>query len=150
MTEMVNSGSLNSFRDDRPQGDRKSEAKGHDANGTSATAADTPPISATGSTSPRAPTIVSSSGSDTSGSPEFVARPSPSMPPTLTDADTFDLSHSFVVDSFNIHRLVIAGVTCASKFFSDVFYTNSRYAKVRSHKDCVLRMLTISGRRIAT
>ncbi|KAI5795103.1 cyclin-domain-containing protein [Geopyxis carbonaria] len=39
-------------------------------------------------------------------------------------------SHVFVVDSFNIHRLVIAGVTCASKFFSDVFYTNSRYAKV--------------------
>lgn len=41
-----------------------------------------------------------------------------------------DLSNFFVVDSFNIHRLVIAGVTCASKFFSDVFYTNSRYAKV--------------------
>lgn len=39
-------------------------------------------------------------------------------------------SHVFVVDSYNIHRLVIAGVTCASKFFSDVFYTNSRYAKV--------------------
>ena len=38
----------------------------------------------------------------------------------------------FVVDSFNIHRLIIAGVTCASKFFSDVFYTNSRYAKVLS------------------
>lgn len=36
----------------------------------------------------------------------------------------------FVVDSFNIHRLIIAGVTCSSKFFSDVFYTNSRYAKV--------------------
>jgi hypothetical protein len=42
----------------------------------------------------------------------------------------YPLSHFFVVDSFNIHRLVIAGVTCASKFFSDVFYTNSRYAKV--------------------
>lgn len=40
-------------------------------------------------------------------------------------------SQFFVVDSYNIHRLVIAGVTCASKFFSDVFYTNSRYAKVR-------------------
>ncbi|KAF8472760.1 cyclin-domain-containing protein [Kalaharituber pfeilii] len=40
------------------------------------------------------------------------------------------MSHVFVVDSFNIHRLVIAGVTCASKFFSDIFYTNSRYAKV--------------------
>lgn len=36
----------------------------------------------------------------------------------------------FVVDSFNIHRLIISGVTCASKFFSDVFYTNSRYGKV--------------------
>jgi len=46
------------------------------------------------------------------------------------DSDPCNLSHFFVVDSFNIHRLVIAGVTCASKFFSDVFYTNSRYAKV--------------------
>ncbi|KAH9986784.1 cyclin-domain-containing protein [Russula vinacea] len=36
----------------------------------------------------------------------------------------------FIIDSCNIHRLVIAGVTVASKFFSDVFYTNSRYAKV--------------------
>ncbi len=45
-----------------------------------------------------------------------------------TSAATF-----FVVDSFNIHRLIIAGVTCASKFFSDVFYTNSRYAKVSTH-----------------
>ncbi|TFK43046.1 cyclin-domain-containing protein [Crucibulum laeve] len=39
-------------------------------------------------------------------------------------------TRSFVIDSYNIHRLVIAGVTVASKFFSDVFYTNSRYAKV--------------------
>ncbi|KAL4811094.1 cyclin-domain-containing protein [Aspergillus unguis] len=51
---------------------------------------------------------------------------SPAMNPQTED----QLSHFFVVDSFNIHRLVIAGVTCASKFFSDVFYTNSRYAKV--------------------
>lgn len=36
----------------------------------------------------------------------------------------------FVLDSYNIHRLVIAGVTVASKFFSDIFYKNSRYAKV--------------------
>ncbi|PTU16964.1 hypothetical protein P175DRAFT_0488334 [Aspergillus ochraceoroseus IBT 24754] len=55
----------------------------------------------------------------------------PSMSPTLNPQHEGDqLSHFFVVDSFNIHRLVIAGVTCASKFFSDVFYTNSRYAKV--------------------
>lgn len=39
-------------------------------------------------------------------------------------------STRFAVDSFNIHRLIIAGLTVASKFFSDVFYTNSRYAKV--------------------
>ena len=38
--------------------------------------------------------------------------------------------HRFAIDSYNVHRLVIAGVTVASKFFSDVFYTNSRYAKV--------------------
>lgn len=42
-------------------------------------------------------------------------------------------ARAFVIDSYNIHRLVIAGVTVASKFFSDVFYTNSRYAKVRFH-----------------
>jgi len=53
-----------------------------------------------------------------------------SHPPREPDLGIFPLSHFFVVDSFNIHRLVIAGVTCASKFFSDVFYTNSRYAKV--------------------
>lgn len=47
-----------------------------------------------------------------------------------------DLSQFFVVDSYNIHRLVIAGVTCASKFFSDVFYTNSRYAKVWESSSC--------------
>lgn len=43
----------------------------------------------------------------------------------------------FVVDSFNIHRLIISGVTCASKFFSDVFYTNSRYAKVSHLYRCL-------------
>lgn len=58
---------------------------------------------------------------------------SPSSPQQMEnsgESDPYNLSHFFVVDSFNIHRLVIAGVTCASKFFSDVFYTNSRYAKV--------------------
>ena len=34
------------------------------------------------------------------------------------------------IDSFNIHRLLITGIMVASKFFSDVFYTNARYAKV--------------------
>lgn len=58
-------------------------------------------------------------------------RPPTEMPPSPPiQAGPNDLSNFFIVDSFNIHRLVIAGVTCASKFFSDVFYTNSRYAKV--------------------
>ncbi|KAJ6120436.1 hypothetical protein N7523_004716 [Penicillium sp. IBT 18751x] len=57
--------------------------------------------------------------------------PNASVSPALyPQGEDESLSHFFVVDSFNIHRLVIAGVTCASKFFSDVFYTNSRYAKV--------------------
>ncbi|KAI9734453.1 MAG: hypothetical protein M1818_006842 [Claussenomyces sp. TS43310] len=63
-----------------------------------------------------------------SGSEE-PAHPDYATPPDEEQIQ-YNLSHFFVVDSFNIHRLVIAGVTCASKFFSDVFYTNSRYAKV--------------------
>lgn len=35
------------------------------------------------------------------------------------------------IDSYNIHRLVITGIMVASKFFSDIFYTNARYAKVK-------------------
>jgi len=62
--------------------------------------------------------------------------PSPGNEPDL------NLSHFFVVDSFNIHRLVIAGVTCASKFFSDIFYTNSRYAKVSVLKPAIVALFT--------
>ncbi|KAG6842967.1 hypothetical protein H0H87_008902 [Tephrocybe sp. NHM501043] len=40
------------------------------------------------------------------------------------------VSCSFIIASFNIHRLTIAGITVTSKFFSDVFYTISRYVKV--------------------
>lgn len=36
----------------------------------------------------------------------------------------------FVLDSYNIHRLIIAGITVSTKFFSDFFYSNSRYARV--------------------
>ena len=58
----------------------------------------------------------------------------------------------FVVDSFNIHRLIIAGVTCASKFFSDVFYTNSRYAKVCSGSMSLrdTKLITNLGRRLTS
>lgn len=46
---------------------------------------------------------------------------------TLSSDNTRSL---FMLDSFNIHRLIIAGMTVASKFFSDIFYKSSRYAKV--------------------
>ncbi|QHS73962.1 Pcl7p [Saccharomyces paradoxus] len=36
----------------------------------------------------------------------------------------------FVMDSGNIHRLLITGITICTKFLSDFFYSNSRYAKV--------------------
>ncbi|KAF9101824.1 hypothetical protein BGX27_011319 [Mortierella sp. AM989] len=36
----------------------------------------------------------------------------------------------FSIDSYNIHRLIIAGIMVSAKYFSDVFFTNSRYAKV--------------------
>lgn len=36
----------------------------------------------------------------------------------------------FVMDLYNIHRLIILGITVSSKFFSDIFYKNLRYAKV--------------------
>ncbi|ORX91465.1 cyclin-domain-containing protein [Basidiobolus meristosporus CBS 931.73] len=34
------------------------------------------------------------------------------------------------INSYNIHRLLITGIMVSTKFFSDIFYTNSRYGKV--------------------
>ena len=110
MTEMINNGTLPVFSDGETN-ERQGEIRSNDSSGSTKTV-----------TTP--------------------ATPPPSEPPDSMQTDThvgaeeqmendaYKLSHFFVVDSFNIHRLVIAGVTCASKFFSDVFYTNSRYAKV--------------------
>lgn len=44
--------------------------------------------------------------------------------------DNDDSEQLFVMDSYNIHRLIISGITVSSKFFSDIFYKNLRYAKV--------------------
>ncbi|KAI8968854.1 cyclin-domain-containing protein [Mycotypha africana] len=38
------------------------------------------------------------------------------------------------IDSYNIHRLIISGVMVSSKLYSDVFFTNTRYAKVKVKK----------------
>lgn len=37
---------------------------------------------------------------------------------------------SYAVDPYSVHRLVITGIMASAKYFSDVFFTNSRYAKV--------------------
>ncbi|EJD53946.1 cyclin-domain-containing protein [Auricularia subglabra TFB-10046 SS5] len=49
----------------------------------------------------------------------------------------------FAIDSYNVHRLVIAGITVASKFLSDVFYTNTRYAKVGGLPQAELNQLEL-------
>ncbi|KAI9027520.1 cyclin-domain-containing protein [Phycomyces nitens] len=40
------------------------------------------------------------------------------------------IENNFTVSSLNIHRLLITSIVVASKFTSDVFYPNARYAKV--------------------
>ncbi|KAI9296618.1 cyclin-domain-containing protein [Neoconidiobolus thromboides FSU 785] len=39
-------------------------------------------------------------------------------------------SYNFTVDAYSIHRLIITSIMVSSKYYSDVFFTNSRYAKV--------------------
>lgn len=111
MTERVNAAPMQALRRDSMEQDHNSPTTSYSADGSDL--ADSPPASNSVPDS-----MEESANSQYSHAPS--AEPNPAFP----------LSHFFVVDSFNIHRLVIAGVTCASKFFSDVFYTNSRYAKV--------------------
>ncbi|KAK9765195.1 cyclin-like protein interacting with PHO85 [Basidiobolus ranarum] len=37
---------------------------------------------------------------------------------------------TFAIDSYNIHRFIIVAIMISTKFFSDIFYTNTRYSKV--------------------
>lgn len=111
MTEMVNSSSLHTHGNDQERSNRPSSG------------------ASSGATTERSasPGLGHPSNAENDALPSITS----ALP---SDVDAYNLSHFFVVDSFNIHRLVIAGVTCASKFFSDVFYTNSRYAKVNKQK----------------
>lgn len=122
MTETVNSGSVRSLRDHEALHRSSSSSPNKSSPGSY------PPAhlqsQAVDASSPR----FTHSGDEATRCPS-IDRPAAHPPPT-PEEEAYNLSHFFVVDSFNIHRLVIAGVTCASKFFSDVFYTNSRYAKV--------------------
>lgn len=126
MTEMVNNGAFQDYRVNKQKFYDAAKPKSSRSNGNHS--------------------LVDSSGSsiaeeDLVDSDDEEPSPTPSSLPT--DKDAFNLSQFFIVDSFNIHRLVIAGVTCASKFFSDVFYTNSRYAKVRNVYPAFANELTL-------
>ncbi|KAK3641336.1 cyclin-like protein interacting with PHO85 [Elasticomyces elasticus] len=136
MTERVNAGPMQSLREANQQA---FEQNGSGSSSTESLAADkmedvtsNAPQTAQTATPPPSGSMETAVQQNTPGTPH--SRPqqhdSPGIPAEPSLLDTPNLSHFFVVDSFNIHRLVIAGVTCASKFFSDIFYTNSRYAKV--------------------
>ena len=118
MTEMVNRKLL-----------KVSHMRGPDSSSGTTDAA-TPTVGSPKSESGRPATQTATPPSSGSISPSDRRAQAQSPPDPTLGASLNDMSQYFVVDSFNIHRLVIAGVTCASKFFSDVFYTNSRYAKV--------------------
>ncbi|KAJ4370528.1 cyclin-like protein interacting with PHO85 [Neocucurbitaria cava] len=123
MTERVNAGPLSGLREANQQS--LEHSKSSVSTNPSSTEASQPPSTAVqAATPPPSGSLGQTARASVQGSQP------PSPPQQELDADALNLSHFFVVDSFNIHRLVIAGVTCASKFFSDVFYTNSRYAKV--------------------
>jgi len=126
MTERVNAGPMLSLRQANQQSLERSEAAATTASADTA-AVQTPSTTAQAQAATPPP---SGSLGRPQERPTQTSQP-PSPPQQELDPNGYNLSHFFVVDSFNIHRLVIAGVTCASKFFSDVFYTNSRYAKVR-------------------
>ncbi|KAI5951680.1 PCL7 [Candida jiufengensis] len=54
----------------------------------------------------------------------------PDTSTTTSSSTSSEAEQLFVMDSYNIHRLIISGITVSSKFFSDIFYKNLRYAKV--------------------
>jgi hypothetical protein len=142
MTERVNAGPMLSLRQANQQSLERANAdtEATTVPGTSAQITEHDSVSSVQAATPPP--------SGSLGKPaEAPVRGQPPSPPQqdLDLSDPYNLSHFFVVDSFNIHRLVIAGVTCASKFFSDVFYTNSRYAKVRLCSLYTVLKLTYTG-----
>ncbi len=137
MTERVNAGPMQSLR----QANEAAMEQDRSAGSSSASLA-SDPMEGVVATTPQGTQTVTPPSSGGLEKAQHDGRPgtphsrsyqseSPTIPAELSN-DPYNLSHYFVVDSFNIHRLVIAGVTCASKFFSDIFYTNSRYAKVHT------------------
>ncbi|KAF2769325.1 cyclin-domain-containing protein [Teratosphaeria nubilosa] len=136
MTERVNAGPMQHLREANEQAISRGDTSSAGSSSESLASDQMEGVTATTPSGTQTATPPSSGGlekqqnqRDVPGTPHSRPHHSPSIPQSPS-SDPYNLSHFFVVDSFNIHRLVIAGVTCASKFFSDIFYTNSRYAKV--------------------
>jgi len=146
MTEMVNKGHLDRVR--HRWGDYSgTEAENNNVANPHNTVSSSEAEPGTRTTQPMHTSPIVTPPSSTGMVAQDPTSPS-SISPSLRPQGAGDpFSHSFVVDSFNIHRLVIAGVTCASKFFSDVFYTNSRYAKVLLSPVYLIQSLICLGRR---
>ncbi|MCJ1364277.1 hypothetical protein MMC16_003386 [Acarospora aff. strigata] len=145
MTEMVNNGSVRSLRQSAQHAE---EGKGSPSGVRSMSPKHS--IKSSKKAEPTHPPVVTPPFSDSfEVQDQRAVAPSPhaTAGPDLK-ADPLNLSHFFVVDSFNIHRLVIAGVTCASKFFSDVFYTNSRYAKVCYNPDRQINIKSLTSKQV--
>ncbi|XBW37485.1 hypothetical protein QEN19_003066 [Hanseniaspora menglaensis] len=49
-----------------------------------------------------------------------------------------------ILDSYNIHRLIITAFTVATKFSQDIYFTNKRYAKVGGISDRELNKLELA------
>jgi len=133
MTERVNASPMQNLRQDSMDQENSRPSTSYSADGSDL--ADSPPTGATLTTVPEIKEDLEKA--------EYAHSAVPA-PGSDLDPMQYPLSHFFVVDSFNIHRLVIAGVTCASKFFSDVFYTNSRYAKVSFPFPLYLKLEAVS------
>lgn len=128
MTEMVNSGPIQNMR---RHSEQALDAQSRDRAGSETTLVEDTNMEPRNQPPTPTPPPSGSLGKPAEPGQSTGHEQPPSPPePIAMDVDNYNLSHFFVVDSYNIHRLVIAGVTCASKFFSDIFYTNSRYAKV--------------------
>ena len=131
MTEKVNAGPIQSLREASHHHEERHHSVGSVSNASVEGSRDPKPVQT--ATPPLSGDLEKQEHGAVPGTPHSRPYPQPDSPPANSQPgmeSELNLSHFFVVDSFNIHRLVIAGVTCASKFFSDIFYTNSRYAKV--------------------
>ncbi|KAL1302082.1 hypothetical protein AAFC00_002521 [Neodothiora populina] len=136
MTEKVNSGPIQNLRELNQQAAERAASQQADGLRSPPSTQSMEGVSSSGTapvqtaTPPMSGEFEKQQYSTVPGTPHSKPRNLESPVASSIEADPLNLSQFFVVDSFNIHRLVIAGVTCASKFFSDIFYTNSRYAKV--------------------